>query len=91
MNIASYHVMLGDDGAARERLKQAVAIDSDDLFVIYGAAHAYEQLGERDKALQWMEKALDMGYPVGEITRDPFMQKLNEDERFLRLLENRDE
>jgi serine/threonine protein kinase/tetratricopeptide (TPR) repeat protein len=89
VDLASYNVMLGDDQAARARLEEALAIDSDDLFVEYAAAHTYEQLGERDKALEWIGKALAKGYPVGEITRDPFMQKLKEDERFEQLLADR--
>ena len=77
--------------AARQRIEDALAIDSEGLLIIYGAAHAYEQLGERDKALHWTEIALDRGYPTGEIERDPFMQALKKDEKFQALLANRGE
>ena len=56
-----------------------------------GHAWCLDQAGEREKALKWIETSIGRGYPVGEITRDPFMQKLKEDERFAQFLEGRDE
>jgi len=91
VDIAAYHAMLGNREEATNCLEEALALDSDDLFVIYGAAHAYEQLGERDKAVQLVEKAVERGYPLGEIARDPFMQKLKEDERFQQLFNDQQE
>ncbi len=85
VKMASYYAILGEPAAARSRLEEAIAIAPDDLTIIYYASHTYEQLGDRDKAMDWMAKALDKGYPVGEVEQDPFMQSLKTDERFIRL------
>jgi tetratricopeptide (TPR) repeat protein len=85
--LASYDVMLGDKAAARTHIQQALAIAPSDLYIDYWAAHTYEQLGERDKALDWMGKAIDAGYAVAEIERDPFMEEIRKDSRYRQLVE----
>jgi hypothetical protein len=42
-------------------------------------------LGERDKALDLMEMALNHGFPLNRIEEDPFLGELRADERYLRL------
>ncbi|MGB6339976.1 MAG: protein kinase [Candidatus Aminicenantaceae bacterium] len=52
-------------------------------------AHGYALLGEKDKALEWLENAVDRGfinYPfIAEI--DPFFVSLRDEDRFKKLLE----
>ena len=59
--------------------------------VVIGMVHLLPLPGTPFHQQGNMEQALDKGYPVGEITRDPFMQELKEDERFQRLLKDRGE
>ena len=87
VSLASYDAILGNGDAARVRMQEALNADPNDVYVVYWAAHTYECLGQRDEALKWMAKALDMGYPTAEVVRDPFMKSLIEDVRFKELLE----
>jgi len=52
-------------------------------------AHGYAILGDKDKALDWLENAVDHGfinYPfIAEI--DPFFVSLRDEDRFKKLLE----
>ena len=51
-------------------------------------ADCYEQLGNREMALQWIKKAIDNGYPDLLINREPGFKDLRADERYLELVSN---
>ena len=54
----------------------------------YNIACGYALLGENSKALDWLEKAADMGFTnFGEIERDADLKSLHGEERFRRLVE----
>lgn len=61
---AYYFALLG----ARDRAQTALArLDDSDLRTwetLYLVAETYERIGARDHALQWLERALEEGYPV---------------------------
>jgi tetratricopeptide (TPR) repeat protein len=84
--LAGYYVILGEKERALSILEQALTIAPNDWWVLYNHGHAYEQLGEREKALDWIDKALKAGYPRKEIERDPWLADLRADERFQQLL-----
>lgn len=83
--LASYHTMLGEFEQARLRLDESLAGGPDDPFVVYWAAHTCEQLGDRDAALEHLARALQLGYPLQEVLRDPFMENLRADQRFVEI------
>jgi hypothetical protein len=57
--------------------------DPDDHFMI---ALAYEQLGERAPALQWLEKALANGYDRRRVESSPSLAALRKDSRYADLV-----
>jgi hypothetical protein len=57
------------------------ATAADVLAIVAGA---YEQLGDRDRALQWVQKALAAGYPREALERSPTFAALRQDPRFVR-------
>ena len=79
--------MLGEEKKSMDLVNRALAVAPDDVWVIYTTGYTYEQLGDREKALEWIGKALEAGYPRKEIERDPWLQDLRSDERFKELLE----
>jgi serine/threonine-protein kinase len=86
-DLAAFYAMLGDEQLARSLIDKVLSIAGDNLNIMYQVGHAYEQLGERDKALGYVAEAVAAGYPAAEIEGDPFMQELTEDVRFKRLVE----
>jgi len=51
-------------------------------------AGAYAVLGEKEKALDWLENAIDLGFSnyIFISKHDPFLKKLGEEERFKELM-----
>ena len=45
----------------------------------------YEELGDRQKALDWLEQAIQAGYSPRRIERSPWLKDLRSDERYSRL------
>ncbi len=56
----------------------------------YNLARVYASFDEKDHALTWLKKALDLGFDDPAFVRsDPVMQGLQSDPRFTRILERR--
>jgi serine/threonine-protein kinase len=88
--LAGYYVMIDEKEKARSYADDALEISPDKPFVVYFAGHVYEQLGERGKALELIEKALELGYPLKEVQRDPWLSDFRADKRFKGLLEKQE-
>jgi serine/threonine-protein kinase len=67
---------------ADRHLQTALALRGDDRDVLENVAEAYEDLGRRQQALQYIEKALDKGYPVEDIRTNPAFAGLLADPNF---------
>lgn len=81
------HLHSGDAAAALVDFQEAVAMDDSDSAAHYGAAQAAAMLGNRDRALRFLGRALqlDPGY-AREAAADPKLAALQGDDQFLRLL-----
>ena len=53
--------------------------------VLSSVATTYEELGDRVRALAWLEQAIRAGYSVRRIDRSPWLKDLRGDERYARL------
>jgi hypothetical protein len=49
---------------------------------MFRIADTYEQIGERDLALQWIQTAIKNGYSLAEIEHNPGLFNLRSDARF---------
>ena len=67
--------------AAAVAVERLGATEADPLFTV---ACAYEQIGDRERALAWLERALDAGYPVEAVERSPTLAALRQDRRYVR-------
>jgi len=85
-DLAGYYAVLGERGKAVSLMTRALALAPDDLEVMVSAGDTYEQLGERERALHWIRKALEHGYPPKGIERMPGLEQLRADARFQHLL-----
>jgi len=67
---------------AISRVQTALALSPDDPGILDYVATAYERLGDRRRALDYIERALEKGYPLAQVTNDPDMQSLIKDPNF---------
>lgn len=81
-NLADSYSMLGESERARGFLREALTLAPDDVTNMFQAAIVYEQLGDREYALQWIAKAIQGGYSRDLIERDPNLAQLRSDPRF---------
>jgi tetratricopeptide (TPR) repeat protein len=56
-----------------------------DANVLATLGTTYEELGDRQKALDWLERAVQAGYSLKRIERSPWLTDLRGDERYTRL------
>lgn len=68
-NLASYYAGVGDP-AAREAIEQALALRSDDVYLIYDAAVVMARLNEHKEAARLIEQLKAMGYSESLIASD---------------------
>ncbi len=86
-NIAGYYAMIGDDELSNDFIQQALTMAPNNAWVMYRAGTTYERLGDREKALNWIENALKEGYPPSDILHQPELQPLISDVRFQQMME----
>jgi len=88
-SLAGYYAVVGEREKALAYADSALASSSDSPFVVYFAGYVHEQLGDRSRALELIGRAVELGYPIREIERDPWLVDLRADERFQQLLDKR--
>ena len=85
-HLADYYMMLSDRSQAMALLRQLVPLVGDDPELMFSVAYAYETMGDRAQALDWMAKALGAGYSPKLIASVPGLEELRADERFQLLI-----
>ena len=59
---------------AISRIQSALALSPDDPNVLETAGEAYEDLGDRAQAMQYIEKSLQKGYDLADLKNTPDLQ-----------------
>jgi serine/threonine protein kinase/Flp pilus assembly protein TadD len=86
-------VELGDLELAQEWVTRALEIDPEDALVLYNVACIYSQLGEKEKALDCLEKStVSVGstQAMKWMQKDPYFDPLRNHPRYLALIETPD-
>lgn len=81
-HLAECYVTVGERSKALLLVQQALTLAPDNIEIMVRAGFVYEQLGERDAALEWIGKALKHGFPIAHIKSLPDLQQLLADPRF---------
>ena len=76
---------------ARQLLARALQLAPRNMYVCYDAAVTHVSLGELDEALDAIERAVELGYPVNLLSVDAGLGPLMETDRFQTLLAMRAE
>lgn len=71
-----YSARLGDRAKAEPLLVRVIALAPKNAYVHFRAGLAYELLGERDKAIKTLTKAVELGFPLKLIQAEPDLLEL---------------
>ena len=84
--LSGYYARLGRRADALAMLEETTGRNPEavDVFVVVGDTYAILNL--RDEALNWIEQALESGYPASLIERNPLYRSWKTDRRFSALL-----
>jgi tetratricopeptide (TPR) repeat protein len=77
--LGRYYASVGDEPHAGPLLRKAVALAPKDPEVVERVAEAYEALGKRDLALNFLGKALQLGFSVPYAKASPTLKSLRSD------------
>jgi tetratricopeptide (TPR) repeat protein len=80
--LAGYYARLGKKNEAYDKLNMARKLEITDVDTYFDIGDVYEQLGERDLALQWIGKAIENGFTLAKIENNPGLDELRKDKRF---------
>ena len=85
--LASFAAASGDRAGAKALLDRTLATAYMDHHVAYSLGVTYAELGQPARALTWLRKAADTGFPCYPwFSRDPLLQSLHHDGAFNDLL-----
>jgi serine/threonine protein kinase/tetratricopeptide (TPR) repeat protein len=85
--LAKYSAMTGDRDHALNYLARAVEQSKSDKDILFSASLIYNDLGDKGLALEWLGKALRAGFSPEAARRQPDLDNLRDDPRFLDLME----
>jgi len=86
--LAGYYERLGVSEIAYKYLDDALAISRDDAYILSRAGVIYEQLGERERALQLILSALEQGHSIVYIENDPVLKELHNEPEYIKTIRN---
>jgi serine/threonine-protein kinase len=80
--LSQFYAERGRTNDARQAAASALAIAPNQPNVLFSAGFTFESLGERDAALDAIEKAIGLGLPIDLVRSEPGLASLVEDPRF---------
>jgi serine/threonine-protein kinase len=85
-DLAGYHAMLGNNEKALNLLNRSIRYGNLQPGVMFTIGAVYEQIGNRDKAVEWIARAVYGGYSLSEIELYPGLADLRKDEKYISLV-----
>lgn len=87
--LALYAAKAGDKTFAMSSLIKATKLPVSQPIIFYRAAVTEEIIGNREKAIDMLERAINAGYALNEIANDPELENLRQDLKYQELLTRR--
>ncbi len=84
--LAHYYANIDESKRAKALLARALKLAPQSMYVCYDAAVTNVSLGETEKALAAIERAVELGYPVNLLSVDAGLAPLMKSDRFTALL-----
>jgi tetratricopeptide (TPR) repeat protein len=85
-SLAGYYGRLGKDTEARRLTDRALQLNTSDPSLLVTMADTYEQIGERELALDLIRRAFHAGVPPANAERFPGLSNLRADPRYRQIL-----
>lgn len=85
-SLAGYYQAVGNEVETRKLIKQVENMNPSSVVVFFKLGEVYEQLGMREQALRWMEKALKGGFQLTKFRNVRELKDLMADERFKKIV-----
>jgi serine/threonine-protein kinase len=85
VSIAGYHAMLGQHDQGMGVLDEVVAAGPSSPILMSLIAETYEDLGDRERAIEWVERSFNAGVQPSRFEGRPTLGKLVADERYVAL------
>ncbi len=86
VDLANYHATLAERDQAQGYLKRVEADGKKQADLARQIALVYAELADRNRTLEWVATALELGCPVGELEAEPTLQKFSNDAQFVTLI-----
>ena len=84
--LAAYHAMRGERKAALDKLDASLRLQPKSPDLLFTAGIVYQQLGDTNRALNALEKAISLGVSPEMLRDTPNFDTLRDNPRFLRLI-----
>jgi serine/threonine protein kinase/tetratricopeptide (TPR) repeat protein len=84
--LALYEAKSGSVEQARQHMARALGIAPKDVNVLSEAAEVYAVTGDEQKALEYLEEAIQGGYPRFEMERNPELDRLRENPKYREIM-----
>ena len=85
-DLAGYHAVLGETAKARALLAQVIAEAPNDPNVMEAIGESFDDLGDRQQALEWIGRALEAGFSRAVVENSPALRELRSDPGFAKLI-----
>jgi tetratricopeptide (TPR) repeat protein len=85
--IATYYAMCGERASALKSLAAAQRLNPSSPDLFFTAGIVYQQLGDRSRAIDSLEKAIAGGISPATLNDTPNFDSLRDDPRFQRLIQ----
>ncbi len=80
--LIDYYAMSGDTLRARQTIDNAARLLEEHPRVMFSAASAYEQFGQRELALHHLANAVRHDFPLALVENEPLLEELRKDPRY---------
>ncbi len=84
-HLAAYYAELDEPERTRELMAEALRYAPNDIEIMFQVGHTHEVLGDRERALEWIGRALKRGYSRAQIESTPALRGLCADRRYREL------
>jgi TolB-like protein len=89
IGLGQSYCSLGQYEEALTQLKTALEHHPEISYIYYTIGCVYSMQGDKDQALEWIQKAFDRGFRnIAFMKKDPFLDPIRKDPRFVRLLKD---